>query len=157
MIVNKVTTGFVVQKFDTDTRAFVSQEFVAGDQVDFEYQDGEAVESFDNYLPFDMVQPVEDAPTERLAAVERFLSKPSDEEWAKLRNVILSDHPLRVIVTIEGGNYQGAVATGPIDLSVLDIDNWEACDEAHNDEAEYYAKLETEVERLQADPTATLL
>lgn len=64
---------------------------------------------------------------------------------------------MRVILTIEGGNYQGAAATGPVVVEVLDYDNWRACDEAHQDEAKYYADLEAEVERLQADPTATLL
>ena len=59
MIVNKVTTGFVIQKFDTETRQFVSQEFIAGDQVDFENERGEPVESCDEYLPFDMKQPSE--------------------------------------------------------------------------------------------------
>lgn len=161
MIINKITTGFVVQKFDTDIRQFVSQEFIAGDQVEFENEAGEQVESFDSYLPFDMVQPVEYAPTlgtaERLAAAERFLRNPTDEAWAKLRNTDFGDNPVRVIVTISGGNYQGAVATGPVDLSILDYDNWEACDEGQEDEAKRYAELETEVERLKADPSTTLL
>jgi hypothetical protein len=65
--------------------------------------------------------------------------------------------PLHVIVTIEGGNYQGAAATGPVVIEVLDYDNWRACDTGHEDEAEYYAKLETEVERLKDDPSAELL
>ncbi len=67
-------------------------------------------------------------------------------------------------MTIEGGNYQGAVANGPIDLSILDYDNWEVCDETHEDDAEHYAELaehyaesEAEVERLKADHTTTLL
>jgi hypothetical protein len=59
MIVNKITTGFVVQKFDTETRQFVCQEFIAGDQVDVENEHGEPVESFDKYLPFEMKQPSE--------------------------------------------------------------------------------------------------
>jgi hypothetical protein len=96
-------------------------------------------------------------PSERRSAVERFLRSPSDEEWRTLRNVILEDVPLRVIVTIEGGNYQGAAATGPVVLEILDYDNWKACDEAHQDEAKYYADLEAELERLIVDPTATLL
>lgn len=57
MIVNKVTTGFVIQQFDTETRQFVSQEFVAGDQVDFEDEMGDAVESFPECLAFHMVPP----------------------------------------------------------------------------------------------------
>ena len=158
MIVNKTTTGFVVQKFDTETRQFISQEFIAADEVDFENEDGEPVDSFDEYLPFDMKQPnaVSDQ-SDRIAAAERYLRSPSDEEWTTLRNMVLNDHPLRMIVTIQGGNYQGEAATGPVEVEVLDYDNWKACDEAHQDDAQYYADLEAEVERLRADPTATLL
>lgn len=59
MIVNKITTGFVVQRLDTETRQFIAQEFIAGDQVDFENEYGEPVESFAEYLPFEMKQPSE--------------------------------------------------------------------------------------------------
>lgn len=96
-------------------------------------------------------------PLERHAAVERFLNAQTDEEWARLRNAILEDMPVRIIVTINGGNYQGAAATGPIDLSVLDYDNWKACDDDHQEEAAYYADLEAEVEKLKNDPNATLI
>lgn len=59
MIVKKITVGFVVQSYDTETYKFVHQEFVAGDQVDWENKDGETLDSpaTKNYLPFDMVQP----------------------------------------------------------------------------------------------------
>ena len=59
MIVNKITTGFVIHKFDTETRQFVSQEFIDGDQVDVEDEYGDPAESFDEYLPFEMKQPSE--------------------------------------------------------------------------------------------------
>jgi len=59
-IVKKVTVGFVVQTFDTDTEKFISQEFIAGDQVDFEDESGEPVDEFSEYLPFEMVQPLND-------------------------------------------------------------------------------------------------
>ena len=45
MRINKITTGFVVQVFDTDLGRFISQEFVAGDQVDYEDEDGDPVDS----------------------------------------------------------------------------------------------------------------
>jgi hypothetical protein len=96
-------------------------------------------------------------PLERRAFLERFLNNQTDAEWARLRNAILDDIPVRVIVTIQGGNYQGAAATGPIDLGVLDYDNWEACGDDHQDEAEYYADLEAEVEKLKNDSGATLI
>lgn len=66
MIINKITTGFVIQRFDTDLQKFVSQEFIAGDQTDYETQDGSEINRVDfldrlvgqePYLNFDMVQP----------------------------------------------------------------------------------------------------
>ena len=65
MIINKITTGFVIQSFDTEKQAWVSQEFVAGDEVDYEV-DGLPINSQDFedrvingniYLQFNMVQP----------------------------------------------------------------------------------------------------
>lgn len=58
MIINKVTIGFVVQSFDTDTQSWVSQEFVAGDEVSYEDELGGPADEVGPYLPFDMVQPI---------------------------------------------------------------------------------------------------
>jgi len=58
MIIDKITVGFVVQRYDTEEDKFVSQEFIAGDEVSYEDELGVAVEVDDfPYLPFDMVQP----------------------------------------------------------------------------------------------------
>ena len=65
MLINKVTVGFVIQVFDTEKKAFVDQNFIAGDEVSYEDQYGKAVDpqymhTLDGktpYLPFDMVQP----------------------------------------------------------------------------------------------------
>jgi hypothetical protein len=55
----------------------------------------------------------------------------------------------RVIVRIEGGNFQGASANMFVDLSILDIDNMDACDPVRNKrDLEYYWGLEREVETL---------
>lgn len=56
-MIKKITVGFVIQEFD-DKGKCVHQEFVAGDQVDFENEDGEPVDA-DNtlYHPFNMSQP----------------------------------------------------------------------------------------------------
>lgn len=58
-LINKVTTGFVTQVYDTEKKEFVSQEFTASTQTDYEDSEGNSVDSdlVDNYLPFDMVQP----------------------------------------------------------------------------------------------------
>ena len=70
MLVNKITAGFVVQVFDTELKQFVSQEFVAGDDCQYEDGNGDPVDrkeletdGTEAYLPFDMVQPEEDHAT----------------------------------------------------------------------------------------------
>lgn len=59
MIVRKITYGFVIQTYDTQDQEFVSQEFVEGDQCEYEDINGNPVDCdlIDDYLPFDMVQP----------------------------------------------------------------------------------------------------
>lgn len=57
MIVNKITTGFVVQKYDTEKRQFISQEFFAGDGIEYEDELGNPVKPFDAYFSFEMKQP----------------------------------------------------------------------------------------------------
>jgi len=58
MLVKKVTVGFVIQTYDKDTGKCVGQEFMAGDQVDYEDENGEAVSWQESeYQPFDMIQP----------------------------------------------------------------------------------------------------
>jgi len=53
--VKKITSGFVVQTFVDGI--FIEQEFIAGDEVDVEDEDGNPVYSHLPYHPFDMVQP----------------------------------------------------------------------------------------------------
>ena len=59
-MIHKITSGFVVQKFENNK--FVSQEFIAGDQVEYETTNGKQVEEEEieelPYVPFDMVQPI---------------------------------------------------------------------------------------------------
>jgi hypothetical protein len=54
----KITTGFVVQEYNDDGIC-TGQEFVAGDQVDWEDDDGNSIDcpGNDTYQPFEMVQP----------------------------------------------------------------------------------------------------
>jgi hypothetical protein len=61
-IIIKITTGFVTQRFDTDTGEWLDQEFTAGDQVDYEDVyggDADEDELEGSYLAFEMVQPDE--------------------------------------------------------------------------------------------------
>ena len=59
---HKITTGFVIQKYVTmgGNHICVGQEFIAGDQVDYEDSNGEPVSvdtSKENYQPFEMKMP----------------------------------------------------------------------------------------------------
>jgi len=60
---NKITTGFVIQKFVTlpnGTMVCQAQEFVAGDPVDYEDMDGNPIEvdtEKEVYCPFGMMRP----------------------------------------------------------------------------------------------------
>ena len=69
MKLKKITHGFVVQTFDTEKGEWVSQEFVAGDDTEYETEIGnplradgaaELAGGEEPYLPFDMVQPGRD-------------------------------------------------------------------------------------------------
>lgn len=66
MIVKKITTGFVIQEYDTETGKWNSQEFIASDSTEWEDEEGNAVDVWalkteENieipYLSFDMVPP----------------------------------------------------------------------------------------------------
>lgn len=67
MLINKITAGFVIQTYDTDAQNWLNQEFIAGDQVDYELEDGtpiniqdfidRVVDSKEPYLSFDMKKP----------------------------------------------------------------------------------------------------
>lgn len=66
MIVSKITPGFVVQKFNTETGQYFKQEFIGGCEVEYENELGDPIlppdemmneDGSEPYLPFDMVQP----------------------------------------------------------------------------------------------------
>lgn len=66
--IKKITEGFVVQTWNAETGKFEGQEFIAGDQVDYEDENGNPIDVDDDedffekypYRCFDMVQ---DPPT----------------------------------------------------------------------------------------------
>ncbi len=65
--INKITVGYVVQVFDTETREWESQEFIGSDDVS--YEDAENGDSTDaswmenvSDLPLEMLQPEEIEP-----------------------------------------------------------------------------------------------
>lgn len=56
--IRKITTGFVIQRWDKKTGKFLGQEFVAGDEVDYEDEFGNPIDEREpEYQEFDMVQP----------------------------------------------------------------------------------------------------
>jgi len=56
-MVKKITPGFVIQTYDG--KNCIAQEFVAGDSVDYENEEGDFVAPIEDevYQPFDMVEP----------------------------------------------------------------------------------------------------
>lgn len=64
--VQKITDGFVIQTFDTDTGKCIAQEFMAGAECvweDHEKNHGEVIDEPSNaeYCCYDMVQPKNNA------------------------------------------------------------------------------------------------
>lgn len=64
MILNKITHGFVIQSYDTKEQKWIGQDFVAGDDVEWEKEGGFLIavsevpeDVLNNYLPFHMEQP----------------------------------------------------------------------------------------------------
>ena len=63
MLINKITTGYVIQTYNTETGKCQSQEFVAGDECEYETEDGDNFD-VDNseteleYQPYNMEQPI---------------------------------------------------------------------------------------------------
>lgn len=53
MEIRKITTGFVIQKWDKETGKFLGQEFVAGDEVDYENENGEQIDPDEDEKFFD--------------------------------------------------------------------------------------------------------
>ena len=58
-IINKITVGFVIQRFDKETGRCLSQDFICDDDVTYEHPDGEPADKLDNEqgCPFDMKRP----------------------------------------------------------------------------------------------------
>jgi hypothetical protein len=62
MLFKKFTTGVVEQTFN-DAGECIEQKFMAGDEVEYETEDGDPINMMDmplggnEYCPFDMVQP----------------------------------------------------------------------------------------------------
>ena len=58
-MLKKITYGFVVQSYSETSKVFVHQEFIAGEEVEWETCEGRKIETPDGdpYLNYNMVQP----------------------------------------------------------------------------------------------------
>tara|TARA_Y100000034_G_scaffold112241_1_gene146032 strand:- start:58 stop:507 length:450 start_codon:yes stop_codon:yes gene_type:complete len=138
-MLKKITVGFVIQNFDPKTRKFVSQEFVAGDQVNYEDENGEEVDDDlfchevpgqnfmpEVYLPFNMVQP-EPSGFEINIVVEAMghfnqTIIVTDPDWSP-NNIIASLHEGRLATTIQEGGELHDLVTGASVGKVVNVDN----------------------------------
>ena len=115
MNIKKITTGFVIQTFNPEGK-LLEQNFTAGDQCDWENEDGEPIESENFYHSFDMVENSE--------------HKDSQD---KLANYIVNDEvEIRSYRDwMEEGKdprnhvyYHALIASGAGDEADMDLDKW---------------------------------
>jgi len=71
MNINKITSGFVTQTFSEDGK-LISQDFIAGDSVDWEDENFEPTDDEGFYHPFEMKQPSGDS-IEKIDAAAKML------------------------------------------------------------------------------------
>lgn len=74
MLIKKITTGYVIQTFDTELARFVKQEFVASDTVEWEDENGKPMGHIEGVCnSFEMVQPnAEDDRTVTIDFIQSF-------------------------------------------------------------------------------------
>jgi hypothetical protein len=64
MLINKITTGYVIQTYNTETGKCEAQEFIAGDECEYEFSetgqhfDVDSSETELEYQPYNMEQPI---------------------------------------------------------------------------------------------------
>lgn len=104
MIIQKITPGFVIQQFDTRTRRFTHQEFVAGPDHDWEDQNGNKIEHTDAgrkaidglggvdepELAFEMKQPSEICGIYRFHVGDKVLATPdkTNDSWHEFQGTV---------------------------------------------------------------------
>jgi len=99
MLIRKCTNGYVEQIFDTKKRKFVGQYFIASDFCEYLTEDGKDIDSLDEYLPFDMVQPIDHSASvwngqEVLPVCNTILAGCISKD---LTDIVGENHPLLVI------------------------------------------------------------
>lgn len=127
--IRKHTVGWVTQTFDEETGELVEQEFCAGDQVDWEDEDGNPVDAPKNakYQPFDMVQPEADEEVKVNVVLESGVTKAEDT---------IANADTTVNIIMEGGVIQdvkiGDKVREMVTVRVVDYDEEGDLDEDGN-------------------------
>lgn len=113
---NKITNGYVIQKFEEKDGRFVciNQEFIAGDPVEYEDSEGNPIEvdvTKEDYQPFNMIQP----------------------------------EPIKIIITVSGGLIQDIIfppdCIMEIDVRDYDIEGFDDELKTDNDGNEYLSSI----------------
>ena len=128
MIIKKVTTGYVTQQYDTEAKQWLSQEFIAGDEVDWEDENGNPTdppEDFEDdkgwssvdvgsYLPFNMVQPGDGVSTK----LPFLITSPHDDETTLTGRILVLSEGIEVIFDGYGVQSMEPGTSGPIWIEV---------------------------------------
>ncbi len=57
MEIRKITAGYVIQRWDAESKTFIGQEFIAGDDITYEDEFGDVIDEEEpEYRCFEMVQ-----------------------------------------------------------------------------------------------------
>jgi hypothetical protein len=105
MIINKVTIGFVIQQFDTETRRFVRQDFIAEDDHTWETEDGDGFNLMNERhselvygqggvdepsLALEMKQPSEIAGIDKFKKGDKVLATPdlTGDTWSEFEGTV---------------------------------------------------------------------
>ena len=129
MVINKITVGFVVQRYDTDKKIWLDQEFKAGDDATWENLDGDMVEAPENAgdLTMEMIQPLTVENFEKALNQPPLIAKPEHFEKGESVNVVPTGNPNDLIQHEFTGTVAGFVGEDYIIVKDQDDADW-ACE-----------------------------
>jgi hypothetical protein len=105
MIISKVTIGFVTQRYDTEKKRFIDQEFIGSDDRSWENEIGESVVAPQNdngdepYLNYEM-KPVND-----FKKGDKVVATPeSDDEFYEFEGTVIGFRDNGNLITVKDQN-----------------------------------------------------